>query len=733
MTDRQIHIRTCSLCEAMCGLEVHHADGEVKLIRPNRDDVWSEGYICPKGTVLGHMYADPDRVRKPLVRNAAGELAEASWGAALERCAELIGGVREKYGIEAITAYFGNATGFNYSISRYAGMFVQLAGLPTVYSSGTIDTWTKNVACQLMYGHPWRLLVPDIDRTDFMVVQGANPAASQGSFMGRANAPGALDRVCERGKVVVIDPRRSETCKHASQWLPIRPGTDALLQLAVVHVLFDEGLVRLGHLADRLKGIDEVAAIAAAFPPERVAEACGADPESIRTLAREFAGAERAAWYARIGTCNQEFGTLASWLPDVISALTGNLDREGGMMWAKPVAWSMLQQDWGFEQGFDRWRSRVRDIPEVLGQFPMGCLAEEIDTPGEGQIKGLVVVGGNPVLSAPNSDRLDAALPLLEAMISVDNALNETSRHAHVLLPGLAALEQPFYSELLWAWSTRSAAKYAPPLFPPADDRPDEWEILTRLGAMCAGMGEVNVAEFDDLYFSALAELAGADPAVALEASPTPGPERLNDLAIRTGPWGDRYGEDPDGLTLDKLKELPNGIDMGPMIPQVDDIVLHPDAKIDLAPERITADIERLVAAMDRPAGSLMLTSRRHVRSNNSWMHNVEVLVRGKDRCTLLINAADAADAGVADGELARVSSRSGAVEVAVEISDEMLPGVVSLPHGWGHDKPGTRQSVASRYAGVNYNVLVPSDFVDLPSGNAAINGVPVTVAPASS
>ena len=732
MTDRQIHIRTCSLCEAMCGLEVHHADGEVKLIRPNRDDVWSEGYICPKGTVLGHMYADPDRVRKPLVRNAAGELVEASWGAAFARCAELIGGVREKYGIEAITAYFGNATGFNYSISRYAGMFVQLAGLPTVYSSGTIDTWTKNVACQLMYGHPWRLPVPDIDRTDFMVVQGANPAASQGSFMGRANAPAALDRVTERGKVVVIDPRRSETCKHASQWLPIRPGTDALLQLAVVHVLFDEGLVRLGHLEDRLKGIDEVAAIAAAFPPERVAEACGADAEAIRTLAREFAGAERAAWYARIGTCNQEFGTLASWLPDVISALTGNLDREGGMMWAKPVAWSMLQQDWGFEQGFDRWRSRVRDIPEVLGQFPMGCLAEEIDTPGEGQIKGLVVVGGNPVLSAPNSDRLDAALPLLEAMISVDNALNETSRHAHVLLPGLAALEQPFYSELLWAWSTRSAAKYAAPLFPPADDRPDEWEILTRLGAMCAGMGEVNVAEFDDLYFSALAELAGADPAVALEESPTPGPERLNDLAIRTGPWGDRYGENPDGLTLDKLKELPNGIDMGPMIPQVDDIVLHPDGKIDLAPERITADIERLVAAMDRPPGSLMLTSRRHVRSNNSWMHNVEVLVRGKDRCTLLINAADAADAGVADGELARVSSPSGAVEVAVEISDEMLPGVVSLPHGWGHDKPGTRQSVASRYAGVNYNVLVPSDFVDLPSGNAAINGVPVTVAPAS-
>ncbi len=732
MTDRQIHIRSCSLCEAMCGLEVHHADGEVKLIRPNRNDVWSKGYICPKGTVLGHMYADPDRVRRPLVRGASGEFAEASWGAAFERCAELIGGVRDTDGVEAITAYLGNATGFNYSISRYAGMFLQLAGIPTVYSSGTVDTWSKNVCCQLMYGHSWRIPVPDIDRTDFMVVQGANPSASQGSFMGCPDVPGSLDRVRERGKVVVIDPRRSETCAHADQWLPVRPGTDALLQLAVVNVLFDEGLVRLGHLAGRLKGVDEVRAIAAGFPPERVAGACGADAEAIRTLAREFAAAERAAWYARIGTCNQEFGTLASWLPDVICALTGNLDSVGGMMWAKPVAWSMLQQDWGFEGGFDRWRSRVRDIPEVLGQFPMGCLAEEIDTPGDGQLKGLVVVGGNPVLSAPNSERLDNALPLLEAMISVDNALNETSRHAHVVLPGLAALEQHFYSEMLWGWAKRSAAKYAPPLFPPSDDRPDEWEILTRLGAMCAGLGEVNVAEFDDLYFSALAELAGVDPAVALEASPAPGPERLNDLAIRTGPWGDRYGENPDGLNLDRLKDLPDGLDMGPMVPQVDDIVVHPDGKIDLAPERVTSDVARLEASLDRSDAALKLISRRHVRSNNSWMHNVEVLVRGKDRCTLLMHPDDAADAGVADGELARVSSSSGAVEVAVEVSDQMYPGVVSLPHGWGHDKPGTRQSVASRYAGVNYNLLVPPDFVDVPSGNAAVNGVPVTVAPAS-
>ena len=317
-------------------------------------------------------------------------------------------------------------------------------------------------------------------------------------------------------------------------------------------------------------------------------------------------------------------------------------------------------------------------------------------------------------------------------MISLDNALNETSRHADVILPGLSALEQPHCDELLWGWATRSAAKWSPPLFPPADERPHEWEILLRLGAICAGIPpDTDAAAIDNGYFSNIATLSGVDPEVALAASPEPGPDRLYDLSIRTGPWGDHYGENPDGLNLEKLKEHPDGVDLGPMVPRIDEIVLHPDGKVDLAPDHITADIARLEQRLDRPPEALVLTSRRHLRSNNSWMHNVKVLVSGKDRCTLLIHPDDAAARGVADGAVAVVSSSNGTIEVPAEVSDEMMPGVVSLPHGWGHDKPGTRQSVAREHAGVNNNLLAPPEFVDAPSGNAAVNGIPVEVTPA--
>jgi anaerobic selenocysteine-containing dehydrogenase len=399
-------------------------------------------------------------------------------------------------------------------------------------------------------------------------------------------------------------------------------------------------------------------------------------------------------------------------------------------MWAKPIAWSATLLDRGEPIELGRFHSRVRGAPEVMGQFPVSCLAEEIATPGEGQIRALVTVAGNPVISAPEADRLDAALPVLDAMIAIDNALNETTRHADVIFPGLSPLEQPHYDELLWSWAVRSAGKWSPALFPPEPDRPEEWEILLRVGAMIAGIAQsdVDVKAIDDGFFSAFAELGGADPEVALAANPEPGPDRLVDNAIRTGPWGDRYGDNPGGLTLQHFRDEPNGIDMGPMVPRLDEVIAHPDAMIDLAPAPVVADIPRLEARLDRPDDGLLLTSRRHVRSNNSWMHNVPVLVKGKDRCTLLIHPDDAAVAGLADGEVARVSSEAGSLEVPVEVSDEMRPGVVSLPHGWGHDKPGTRQSVAAEHAGVNNNVLAPGTFVDVPSGNAAVNGIPVEV-----
>lgn len=734
MTSRDIHIRTCNLCEAMCGLELHVEDDEVKLIRPNRDDVWSKGHICPKGTTLGHLHTDPDRLRVPLIRNAAGEHTEASWDEALARAEELMAGVIAEAGKEAVTIYIGNPAAHNYSISRYIGLMMGLADLPgPIYSAGTVDQWPKNVACWTMYGHPWRIPAPDLPNTNFIVVQGANPHASQGSLLACADVLGELDKVRERGKVVVIDPRRTGTAKHADQWLPIYPGTDAALQMAVVHVLFDEELVDLGHLSDKLHNVDVVEHAARDYSPERVAATCGVTAAEIRTLAREFAAADRACWYARIGTCNQEFGTLASWLPDVINALTGNLDTEGGLMWAKPIAWSgsLAARDQPIE--FGRFCSRVRGAPEVMGQFPVSCLAEEIATPGEGQLKALVTVAGNPVISAPDAGKLDEALPLLDAMIAIDNALNETTRHADVILPGLSPLEQPHYDELLWSWAVRSAGKWSPALFPPEDDRPEEWEVMIRVGAMMAGISQqdVDIKAIDDGFFAAFAQMGGADPEVALAACPEPGPERLNDNAIRTGPWGDRYGENPDGLTLQHFKDKPNGIDMGPMVPRIDEIICHSDGMVDLAPEYVIADLPRLEQRIDRNDEGLLLISRRHIRSNNSWMHNVRVLVKGKDRCTLLIHPDDAAATGVSDGSLARVSSIAGELEVPVEVSDEMMPGVVSLPHGWGHDKPRTRMSIAREHAGVNNNLLAPGTFVDVPSGNAAVNGIPVEVVPA--
>ncbi len=734
MTERDIHIRTCHLCEAMCGLELHVEDGEVKLTRANRDDVWSKGYLCPKGTTLGHLHTDPDRLRVPLVRNAAGEHVEATWDEAFARAEELMAGVIAEHGKEAVTIYIGNPAAHNYSISRYTGLMMGLADLPgPIYSAGTVDQWPKNVTCWTMYGHPWRIPAPDLPNSDFIVVQGANPHASQGSLLACPDVLGELDKVRERGKVVVIDPRRTGTVKHADQWLPIYPGTDAALQLAVVQVLFEEGLVDLGHLSDRLRNVDVVERVARDFTPERVAATCGVTAAEIRILAREFAAADRACWYARIGTCNQEFGTLASWLPDVINALTGNLDSEGGLMWGKPIAWSgtLAQRDQPIE--FGKFHSRVRGAPEIMGQFPVSCMAEEIATPGAGQLKALVTVAGNPVISAPDSGKLDEALPMLDCMIAIDNALNETTRHADVILPGLSPLEQPHYDELLWSWAVRSAGKWSPALFQPEDGRPEEWEVMIRVGAMMAGIPQehVDIKAIDDGFFSAFVQMGGADPEVALAACPEPGPERLNDNAIRTGPWGDQYGENPDGLTLQHFKDEPNGIDMGPMVSRIDEIVCHPDGKVDLAPEYVIADLPRLEERIDREDDGLLLVSRRHVRSNNSWMHNVKVLVKGKDRCTLLIHPADAAASGVTDGSVARVSSTAGEIEVPVEVSDEMMPGVVSLPHGWGHDKPGTRMSIAREHAGVNNNLLAPGTFVDVPSGNAAVNGIPVEVVPA--
>lgn len=728
------HRRTCPLCEAMCGLLVQTEGERVTAVRPDPDDVWSRGYVCPKGAMLGALHHDPDRIRTPMVREGT-TWREVGWEEAFARCETLLRDVLERHGKQAVTCYIGNPTAHSLHLSRYVGLFIGLSQLPTLYSAGTVDQWPKNVACMLMYGSMWWIPTPDIRRTQYWLIMGGNPQASQGSLLACPDVLGEIDRLRARGgKTVVIDPRRTGTAERADEWLPIRPGTDAAFLLALCHVLFADDLVRLGALADRVVGVDAVRTLAAGFPPARVADTCRIPAATIRRIAHEIAAAPSAAVYGRIGLCNQEFGTLASWLIDVVNILTGNFDRPGGLMFGNPIAWgvnSLPDPQWADGVRFGRFRSRVRRTPEVLGQFPLSCLAEEIATPGDGQLKALITIAGNPVLSAPDAAKLDAALPLLECMISVDNALNETTRHAHVILPGHSALEQAHFDDLIAMWAVRSAGKYSPPVFPPSG-RPQEWEILATLGGLCAGMplADIDPAVIDDGFFQALCLAKGIDPSAVMPQYATRGPERLLDLQIRTGPFGDRYGERPDGLTLAHFRSHPDGIDCGPLVPRLDEVLATPSGKIELAPEYITADVPRLAARLARRDDGIVLVSRRHLRSNNSWLHNVEPLVRGRDRCTLLVHPDDAARLGLVDGRPARVSSEAGTITVPVECTTAMMPGVVSLPHGWGHDKPGARLRVACEHAGVNSNVLAPGHLIDPISNNAVVNGIPVSLAP---
>ncbi|MBJ7398995.1 MAG: molybdopterin-dependent oxidoreductase [Mycolicibacterium sp.] len=717
----------------MCGLEIEVADGRIAGIRGNTDDTWSRGHLCPKGASLGAIHEDPDRIRAPMIK-VDGQWQEVSWEAAFQRCTELLAPVIADHGIGAVTCYVGNPLAHSFSLGRYTGVLLGMSGIPVSYSPGTVDQWPKNLSSHLMFGNWWGFPVPDIERTDLLVVMGANPAASQGSLLAAPDVMGILGRI---GTVIVIDPVRTATAAKADEWLPITPGTDAALLLAMVHTLFEENLATVGRLGEHIDGIETLREVTRDWSPERVASVTGISAERIRELARQLAGTEKAVVYGRIGLCNQEFGSLASWLVDVVNILTGHLDTPGGAMFPRPAAWTVTSQPQpGLEGGlpeFGRWHSRVRGAKEVLGQVPVSCLVEEIATPGEGQIKALITVAGNPVLSTPGGNRLDEVLPQLDAMIAVDLWLNETTRHADVILPGPSPLETAHHDDLILAFAINSIANYSAPVFFPDDpDRPEEWEILIRLTGLCAGTAaeDVDVAAIDDGFFDYLCFTQGLDGAQIRSHYSHGGPERILDLTLRTGPFGDRYGEVPDGLTLAKLKEQPNGINFGPMIPQIPGNLGTTDKKIRLAPPYLLDDLPRLAERLNREPDDLVLVSRRHLRSNNSWLHNVSALMKGRDRCTLLMHPDDAAKRGVKAGDTVSVVSAAGRIEVPVELTEAIMPGVVSMPHGWGHGKSGTRMAVANSSPGVNTNILSPPTFLDEPSGNGALNGIPVTVAP---
>ena len=712
---------TCPLCEATCGLTVTLDGTQVSGVRGDADDVFSHGFICPKGASLGALHHDPDRLRAPMVKRD-GEWVTVTWDEAFAEIDARLTPIMAEHGRNAVAVYAGNPSVHNTSTALYGTVFYKALGTKNFYTASTVDQLPKHFSAGYMFGHALTIPIPDLDRTSHLLMLGANPLVSNGSLMTVPDARGRLKAIRQRGgKIVVVDPKRSRTAELADEHHAIRPGTDALLLFALISVLFEENLVALGRLEPHVAGLDEVRELARPFTPEAVAPITGLDAGEIRRMARELAAAEKAAVYGRIGTTTQAFGTLASWLIDVLNTLTGNLDREGGAMFPLAAAGSAnaTPRRRGFTHG--RWRTRVRDLPEVIGEVPVATLADEILTPGDGQIRALITVCGNPCLSTPNAARLSEALRQLDFMVSLDIYLNETSRHADVILPGPTALERDHYDVALYQLAVRNVANWTPAVLP--TELPQEWETLLRLTGIVTGQGpNADLAALDAFVAGEIARRSKVDVSVA---GSRVGPARLIDLMLRGGPYG---------LTLADLEAAPHGIDLGPLRPRIPDVLGTASGLIELAPEAITVDVPRLRAELDKTVnGQLVLIGRRQLGSNNSWMHNLETLVRGQNRCTAQIHPDDATRLGLVDGGMAVVRSRAGKVEVPVEVTDAIRPGVVSIPHGWGHDVDGIRATVATAHPGANSNILTDDTLMDALSGTSVLNGIPVEVEPARS
>ncbi|MBB4909389.1 molybdopterin-dependent oxidoreductase [Actinophytocola algeriensis] len=716
--------RTCPICDAVCGLKITlDDDNRVTSVKGDQDDPFSKGYICPKGASLGRLDEDPDRLRVPMIRDG-DEWREASWDEAFLAVERGLTGVIEKYGRDAVAVFFGNPTYHTMAGFLYRIPLIQSLASRNVYSSGTIDHMPKHVACGHLYGDAFAIAVPDVDRTDYFMVIGANPMESHGSLFTAPDMPARLKALRNRGgKLVVVDPRRTRTAAVADEHHFVRPGTDPFLLLGIVHTLLTENLATVTIDAN---GLDELREVVREFTPEVAERVCGVPAEDIARLARELAAAPTAAVYSRMGGSVVEFGSLTQWLVDLVNILTGNLDRPGGTMFTRTAALEVFRSGEPFVPG--RWHSRVRGLPEVIGELPTATLADEIETPGEGQVRALVNIAANQVLAAPNGPRLGKAFESLDFMVCVDPYLNETTRHANVILPPPRILQMPHYDFLLQIVTARNYTRFSPAILPLEPDQRSEAEIMARLTLIAAGAGAAaDPAGVDEMFIGQLLGGATQMPGSPVEGMDVAdlratiegddGPEQILDTMLKFGPYG---------LSLAKLKANPNGIDLGPLEPRLKELVCTPSGKVELAPPALVADLERLRARMVAPTPEVVLIGRRQLRSNNSWLHNVSSLVGGSNKCVLHVNPADIAKFGL--GEQAVVRSAVSELVVAVEANDAIMPGVVSLPHGWGHS--GGRQRVAEDNAGVNANALTDESVLDVPSGNAVFNGVPVTISP---
>lgn len=720
-------------------MRVELEDERVVRIRGDLDDPLSKGFVCPKGTTLGKLHDDPDRLRTPMIkRNGAFEACD--WDEAFAEIALRLDAVVSEHGSEALGVYVGNPNAHNYESNLALRPFIKSLRTRHVYSASTVDQMPKQIACGYVFGHPFTIPVPDVDRTDHLLILGANPVESNGSLATAPDWPGKLKALVERGAaLVVVDPQQTKTADLATRYVPIRPGSDALLLAAMAHVLFERAPADPGHLADAVSGLQDVEAAVRRFTPESVAEATGIDAATIRQMAIDLGEAPSAAVYGRIGTHTTPFGTVAAWLVDVLNLITGNLDRPGGAMFAKAVHDAERRKRRSFEVG--RWSSRVHGFAEMLGEFPVATMADEITTDGDGRLRLLFTVAGNPALTTPDAGELDAALDRLDFMVSVDPYLNATTRHADVILPPPSALERGHWDFAFQTLSLRDYADWSPAVFEPFG--PSEFDILVKLTAIAAGLGggvdptAVALSALEQRVAAAAADpdsaIAGRDPQDILDALAGRSiDQQLLDFMIRLGHRGDHFGGRPEGLTLAHFERSPHGIDFGPLVPRLPEELSTPSGTVEIGHPVLVGDLDRLWDQLGSwPLEQMVLVGRRQVRTANSWTHNIEVLVKGRNRCTVRMHTDDAARIGVEDGGDVAVISEVGSLRLPAEVSDRIMPGVVSIPYGWGHGGEGTRQAVATKHPGVNVNILTPK-VLDPLSGNAQLNGIPVTVVAAT-
>ena len=703
--DSSTHFRACTLCEAICGLEIRVEDGRIASIRGDARDPLSRGHICPKAVALQDLHNDPDRLRKPMRRTSSG-FEEISWSEAFDEAAGRIGAIRDRHGRQALATYAGNPNVHNSGAILFSPALTKAIAPRNRYTATSVDQLPHHLAAWSMFGHQLLLPIPDIDHTDFMLILGGNPVVSNGSLMTVPDIKKRLKAIHARGgRIVVIDPRRTETADLAGDHMFIRPGTDALLLAALVHTIFEEELANPGRLSKFTDGIDKIQELVKSFSPDSVSRKTGIEAADIRRLARDFCKSPSAVAYGRLGVSVQEFGGLCQWLINVLNIITGNLDRRGGAMFTRPAIDLLKFSGRG---GYGRFFSKVRGLPEFGGELPVATMAEDMLAEGEDKIRALVTVAGNPVLSTPNGVQLDRALSGLDYMVSIDFYINETTRHANLILPPTAALEHDHYDLAFHLLAVRNTTRYSPPLFDPAPDARHDWEIFLEL-ARRLQHGSV----FDKLRRR-----------VTLWWMERKGPAGLLDHMLKKGPYGRT-------MRLKKLKNAPHGIDLGPLGPCLPQRLFSANKRIDLIPDVITADLERLKAGPGSsidPDEGLLLIGRRHIRCNNSWMHNYHRLVKGKERCTLLMHPDDAIRLGAHNGERVLVRSRVGEVRAPLQIDDGMMAGVVSLPHGWGHDRPGVQLQTARQHAGVSINDLTDESCVDALSGTAVLSGIPVEV-----